>query len=260
MGSSTAATPRPSRLALGCKGPHDAARRSRLHLARARGRVRAAITRDTGQIPARPSVLYRGRKQATSEATLTAADTASCSPPAGDLQILGACALDPFHTPGVREKREAADLARAPARPAAARRSRWRLGGVLADRLSGRCRDVDVRPRGFADELLEEGGGGIVPALRLEAGRLERSATVPFISALNWGCSGNTRSLAALLPGPRPPRPASSVVVGDDGREGRAEAPRRRSGWRCRPVAPPRARPRRRRRRRGSAGPRRRCC
>ena len=71
--SSTAATRHPARLALGC-AVHDSAGRRRLTPRWARGNTCGPISRDTvGCCEA--SVLYRGRKQATSEATLTAAES-----------------------------------------------------------------------------------------------------------------------------------------------------------------------------------------
>ena len=62
--------------ALGCAVAHDAAARRRLHLARARGQVRAPDQpRHAAASCARRDVLYRGRRQATAEASLTAAES-----------------------------------------------------------------------------------------------------------------------------------------------------------------------------------------
>ena len=55
--------------------PHDPAGRRRLHLAGLEAKYVRPITRDTGRVLCEANVLYRGRRQATAEANLTAADS-----------------------------------------------------------------------------------------------------------------------------------------------------------------------------------------
>ena len=114
------------------------------------------ITRDTGRVLCEANVLYRGRKQATAEANLTAADSgkllahgiATCMMLGGE-RLGGAVAGELDQEPHAEAVGAVAD--------------------VLAADVPGGAGDVEVRPGRLADELLEEGGGGDRPRLALLA-------------------------------------------------------------------------------------------
>ena len=94
------------------------------------------ITRDTGRVLCEANVLYRGRRQATAEANLTAAES-------GKLLAHGSRHLHDPRRLRARSGRET----RGPGRPAGGRRSRWRRCRCTRGRRPRRCRRCRGGPR-----------------------------------------------------------------------------------------------------------------
>ena len=173
------------------------------------------ITRDTGRVLCEGTVVHRGRKQATAEARLTSEDSGkllatgtstlmifgdrgdrriSASSVARVLSTPRSRVLDLLGPPRSRLSRQVADQLDQQADAVAAAA----LAGVGAADVPGGAGDVDVRPGGVVDELLEEGGGGDRARLALAAPGWRGRRPCPSSSSLYSGWRGRRQTSSPL--------------------------------------------------------------